>query len=779
MGSKNNIVFAICAFLLIYVGYVLFANFKAEVQREKLISDLFTTEVSHIKRQTEFLLNFYDSMLKNLSIDRRITAYFGSKRMGMSEAYGLWISKMEATKAINERFCHNFSHQSCFTDLAVIDKDESIPFGAGDIKKLKTFYLNFSSHSTSGFVIFDKMLCNIKNVDLGSQLEGYVVGCLNDERFVEEFRRYIGRESKLIQGVSLSWNGINEELILQHKSGSDWSLVYGGQKNLPEETDGIKIVSFDILNNDVKLTIYSKPFPKGLQNITVYILAIGATICLAFIIVNWRRLINQLSELNMNLIQKAKEAEEASRAKTNYVSYISHEIRTPLNYILGYAQIMLNDPSIPEDKRIFLQTIVEGGELITRIINQTLDIAKLEAGIIELKHEPFRLEDCLEEIRKISSSGAIRKGVNLYFDNSNSQVINSWILGDKTKIQQIIMNLLSNAIKLTPAGKEVRVKSKLNEQGHNQVKLIVEVCDSGPGLTPEEKERIFMPFYQTDQGSKAGGTGLGLYFAYKLTSMMGGDITLESEIGKGTKITAQFILEKALQTPPLETFPETVLAGNPLPSSHPIRILVCDDDSQTRSLLRLWCEMAGFTVEEAENGKSLFEKLNSFKPDLVLLDIILPDTDGIDCLRRIRYNGQWKSTKVIALTGKVYEGYKDRAIQEGVDGFIIKPVSLNDLLKTIASVCGLDQIHTPESHNSKSVKGSENQIPVEITEELKNLILKADIKSFTHKVENYKPVMGHNFALFLLRLAREYRYQEIIESLEKGIAEEKHNNGSF
>jgi len=755
-ASRIHLLFAICAFLIVYVGYILFVNFKAEIDRGKLLSELFTTEARHIKHQTDFTLAVYRKKIEDLSYDRRIVAYFLNKRMGMSEAYGLWVSEMEAVKALEEHQCYGRPAFTCFNSIILTDNTRKILFHAGSSEVLENIPSSALSQKESFPVPSYGMVCLARNITVEGQQEGYVVGCITDKQMLEEFKHYAGKEIKFVQVASLEWVRVPGKLIFYWENESGWKLKWetteeGNYSKLAPESITL---SFDL--TDGRLYVCSRSLPSGIQNLAVYILGIGALLCLVLIISNWRQLISQLEELNAKLEQKAKEAEEASQAKSHYISYISHEIRTPLTYILGYAQMLSEDPLIPEGKRYFLQSIVQGAELVTKIINDVLDIAKVEAGAMELKLESFNVKTCLQEVEQTVKLGAVQKGVRLEFINHSTEDV--WVMGDKLKCQQIIMNFLSNAVKVTPQGGIVKLESRIKEMDNGKIKLLVDIHDSGPGLSPYERENLFLPFYQTKKGQQIGGTGLGLYFAYKLAELMGGEISVESEIGKGTVIHLQIAMDRA-NCPKEEFNTEEQCLLPEHPSIPPLRIIVCDDDPETRELFKAWFKSLNFNVEEAENGKSLFRKFLTFKPHVVILDMVLPDIDGITTIEKIRSHEQWKTVKVISITGKAYENYEEKALKAGADAFILKPVDQKELLNTLLRLC-----KTEVAEKCITLEGEMRET---ITEELKQLILRADIQGFTRKLKSYSSVLGGELTGLLLNLAKDYRYSEIIEILNK------------
>ncbi|MEJ5299974.1 MAG: response regulator [Thermodesulforhabdaceae bacterium] len=201
----------------------------------------------------------------------------------------------------------------------------------------------------------------------------------------------------------------------------------------------------------------------------------------------------------------------------------------------------------------------------------------------------------------------------------------------------------------------------------------------------------------------------------------------------------------------------------------PFRVIICDDDPGTRELFRNWCRSVNLRVEDAEDGKTLFGKLLVFKPHIIILDIELPDINGITCIEKIRKDNEYKSVKIIVITGKAYAGYEEKALKAGADAFMLKPVNPKELFKTIS------EFYKPEAADGSIL--DDKEIPEDLVEELKRLILRADIQGFTRKLKASSTLIRQELISSLLNLARDYRYNEIIETLDKSLTKGKESNG--
>jgi len=387
----------------------------------------------------------------------------------------------------------------------------------------------------------------------------------------------------------------------------------------------------------------------------------------------WKRLEAEL--------RAAKEyAELSNRSKSEFLANMSHEIRTPLNGVLGMAQSLEND-QLPPAQREKVAVILDSGNTLMALLNDVLDLSKIEAGKLEISCADLDLVKAVGRMRRLFLPQAEEKGLRIEFNCAPD--FPHWLHYDPVRIRQCVSNLVSNAIKFTESG---TVTIDLSAEEQDGVYLIsVAVSDTGIGMSPETVGRLFSVFTQADgtTSRRFGGTGLGLAIARQLARLMGGDVTAASEEGKGFEFTFTFRAAPAL--PREET--QEALAGNALGSGgrddrllpH-ARILLADDNNVNRQVIRMLLGPLGLTIVEAANGREALEKLAAEPFDLVLLDIHMPVMDGRETIAAIRACTQaWSTIPVIALTADAMSGDREKYLALGMDDYLSKPVDQREL----------------------------------------------------------------------------------------------------
>ncbi|HAX80373.1 MAG TPA: histidine kinase [Cyanobacteria bacterium UBA11372] len=420
-----------------------------------------------------------------------------------------------------------------------------------------------------------------------------------------------------------------------------------------------------------------------------------------------RRVAERTAELE---IAKEK-AEVANQAKSTFLANMSHELRSPLNAILGFAQLMTRSKTLPKDQLENLSIITRSGEHLLTLINNVLDLSKIEAGRTTLNEKDFDLLGLLEDIENMFRLKAKDKGLQLLVEHTPD--VPRYIRTDEVKLRQVLINLISNAIKFTEEG-GVSVRAGIGNPITNyqlpitHYQLNFEVQDTGFGIAPAELEKLFEAFVQTEAGKQAHeGTGLGLSISRKFVELMGGEILVNSTVGKGT--TFKFYIQAIAVTPKqLESqkTPRQVIALEPNQPKY--RILIVDDKSINRQLLIKLLSPLGFELKEANNGIEAIEIWQAWSPHLIWMDMRMPIMDGYEATKQIKSTTQGQATAIIALTASGLEEERAVFLSAGCDDFLRKPFREADIFELMHKHIGVDYIYE-DSIGEKSGKVREDE----------------------------------------------------------------------
>ncbi len=460
-------------------------------------------------------------------------------------------------------------------------------------------------------------------------------------------------------------------------------------------------------------------------------------------------------------------AEAANKAKSEFLANMSHELRTPMNAILGFSQLMQRDSSLSSEQKENLKIINRSGIHLLALINEVLEISKIEARRVTLDTAPFDLHGLLADIEVMFRVRANDKHLYLKFEGI-SEIPRS-ISGDESKIRQVLINLLGNAIKFTDSGGVTAIFSSVPVTD-DSVQITIIIKDTGMGIAPEEQDKLFRYFEQTSSGKKSNsGTGLGLALSRDYIRLMGGDITVISQENKGAEFTIQLPVTRVAE--------ENLNMGKSqkviriAPGNKNFKILIVEDNYENRTFLSLLLQQVGFEVRDAVNGREGIRIAREWHPDFIWMDIRMPEMDGIEATRILKTNPDTASIFICALTASAFEEDRKKIVDVGFDDFIRKPFLEDELFAVMARLLGisfLSEMDEVPEENGESLLNSSTfqQIDSSLLDNLYNAVIKLDreeIEEITTQIKSQDEIIGEKLQI----LAENLEFDRIIAVLEE------------
>jgi PAS domain S-box-containing protein len=398
-------------------------------------------------------------------------------------------------------------------------------------------------------------------------------------------------------------------------------------------------------------------------------------------------LAQRVAERTMDLMAANEELARAARLKDEFLASMSHELRTPLTAVLGMVEVLKMEAYGPLTKKQqhSIDVIEESGRHLLDLINDILDLSKIEADRLDLSIGPVAVDTVCQSSLQFIKQTAHQKDIKVSFSPDNAVSV---LQADERRFKQILVNLLSNAVKFTPEGGEVGLEIVGDT---TQQKAHLTIWDTGIGISPEDLERLFEPFVQLDSklARQYSGTGLGLALVSRMVKMHDGDISVESEVGQGSRFTVSFPWSESAKT--TETVEQAAEDASSQSKVWPISatkvrsamILLAEDEESTAKLVTDYLQVSGYRVIVAENGVEALEQAREEKPDVILMDIQMPEMDGLEAITRLREDTEMSTVPIIALTALAMPGDRERCLAAGANGYFSKPVNLKQLVQAI------------------------------------------------------------------------------------------------
>ena len=702
------------------------------------------------KNLNEFIINLYEDKFHKINIQINLQKIYqhkltvsneiilaGGKQVGISK---LFESSLKALKE-QEKNYKMYMQQNA--DL----KKEILKY-KNNILQLEQTMSSLKNEIDSSK---NKLQDKLKQIEIKNKELTKVINVLKKEK-----ARLLEKQEKL-KALKQEYGTLQSKLSMQKE------LMDEQKRLLQTKEKTVDKIQTEIAQLDAKLQqqhrlLKDKVETIEQQGLVLYLLIIIVILMVLFAIYFYRTK-NKYQELSNELALAKENADYANHSKSVFLANMSHELRTPLNAILGFSQLLNKDDSLPKSNKKTIDSIYRAGSFLLSLINDVLDISRIEAGKLILHENTTSIKEMLHDIFSFIQADAEKKGIKLLINVDKN--VPACVLLDGDKLRQIILNYLTNAIKYSDGGNiNLFIEAKKNT-------LYISVKDEGHGIREDELVNIFQPFIQVGNAGEHTGTGLGLTITQKYAQSMGGDVDVKSIQSKGSTFYAHVLYTKCLSTELQSKEHLHEIVG--IQSDKNIKILIVDDKEDNRELLKAILSYENFDIFFAENGKEAIESFKTFHPDIIWMDRKMPIMDGEEATKRIRELEEETKVVIIGITASAYIEDAQKLLQIGMDEFVLKPYEIENIYKIMHKYFQVEYLYNHHQDSLETLKFSHQIFIQELKkldkgtlQELHSLALLLDqkeMKKYIKTIETTNP----SLAQMLDYLVEEMQYNVIIK----------------